>query len=62
MHADIADEDRLLGQRATDLVRGALRVDRDRVVAGRLPPPTPDGSFSDVKRYGGISGSPVCQV
>jgi hypothetical protein len=33
MHADIADEDRLLGQRATDLVRGALRVDRGRVVA-----------------------------
>src|SRR5437764_13700059 len=31
--ADIAHEDRSLGQRATDLVRGALRIDRGRIVA-----------------------------
>ncbi len=37
MHADVADEDRVLGQRPVDLVRGALRVDRGGVVdvAGR---------------------------
>ena len=33
VHADVADEDRVLGQRAVDLVRGALRVDRRGVVA-----------------------------
>ena len=32
MHADVADQDGVVGQRAVDLVGGALRVDRRRVI------------------------------
>ena len=37
VHADVADQDRILGQRLVDLERGALRIDRHGVVgkAGR---------------------------